>query len=292
MTTPSLDSLVRTHATTTTDDPSLDPSSRASPPPTHTHTLTPHPRHSAQGSSSSFQYTSTSTTSIYSSNLPVPALPRNIPPIPIYLLRLAPTYPSPPTLYYPEVHLPSKITINGAVQFKRARLSFCTKRAISSLLNRRNGLSGCALAFTRYCNCQYCVIYIAITGGWGEMLYCALVRAMTGCGGGTSTKGGCAKNSIDSCTKAHEQDNILYRPSCARDRQRYRYGMFSPISPSPNQSLPTRVDEKMGSRLRMCTRSIFQRRSSGRPCSGRKNSIISIIIIITVIISFRTILYT
>ena len=39
------------------------------------------------------------------------------------------------------------------------------------------------LAFTRYCNCQYCVVCIAITGGRGETLYCAIVRAMTGWGG-------------------------------------------------------------------------------------------------------------
>ena len=39
------------------------------------------------------------------------------------------------------------------------------------------------LAFTRYCNCQYCVVYIAITGGRGETLYCAIVRAVTVWGG-------------------------------------------------------------------------------------------------------------
>jgi len=39
------------------------------------------------------------------------------------------------------------------------------------------------LAFTRYCKCQYYVVYIAITGGRGETLYCAIVRAVTGRGG-------------------------------------------------------------------------------------------------------------
>ena len=39
------------------------------------------------------------------------------------------------------------------------------------------------LAFPRYCNCQYCVVYIAITGGRGETLYCAMVRAVTVWGG-------------------------------------------------------------------------------------------------------------
>jgi len=42
------------------------------------------------------------------------------------------------------------------------------------------------LAFTRYCNCQYCVVCIAITGGTGgrrETLYCAIVRAVTVWGG-------------------------------------------------------------------------------------------------------------
>jgi len=39
------------------------------------------------------------------------------------------------------------------------------------------------LAFTRYCNCQYCVVYIAITGGRGVTLHCAIVRAVTVWGG-------------------------------------------------------------------------------------------------------------
>jgi len=39
------------------------------------------------------------------------------------------------------------------------------------------------LAFTRYCHCQYCVVCIAITGGRGETLCCAIVCAMTGWGG-------------------------------------------------------------------------------------------------------------
>jgi len=34
---------------------------------------------------------------------------------------------------------------------------------------------------------------------------------MTG-GLGALTKGGCAENSIDSCTQAQKQNNILYRP--------------------------------------------------------------------------------
>ena len=38
-------------------------------------------------------------------------------------------------------------------------------------------------AFTRYCNCQYCVVYIAITGGRRETSYCAIVRAMKGWSG-------------------------------------------------------------------------------------------------------------
>jgi len=35
---------------------------------------------------------------------------------------------------------------------------------------------GDGLAFTRYCHCQYCVVYIIITGGRGETWYCAIVR--------------------------------------------------------------------------------------------------------------------
>jgi len=42
---------------------------------------------------------------------------------------------------------------------------------------------GRELAFTRYCHRQYCAVYIAITGGRGETLYCAIVWAMTGWGG-------------------------------------------------------------------------------------------------------------
>ena len=38
------------------------------------------------------------------------------------------------------------------------------------------------LAFTRYCYCQYCVVYIAIAGGRGGTLYCAIVWATTGGG--------------------------------------------------------------------------------------------------------------
>jgi len=36
------------------------------------------------------------------------------------------------------------------------------------------------LAFTRYCHCQYCVVYIAIMGCRWETLYCAILWAMTG----------------------------------------------------------------------------------------------------------------
>jgi len=39
------------------------------------------------------------------------------------------------------------------------------------------------VAFTRYCHCQYCVVYIAITRCRGQTLYCAIVWAMTGWGG-------------------------------------------------------------------------------------------------------------
>jgi len=50
-------------------------------------------------------------------------------------------------------------------------------------------------------------------GGRGETLYCAIVISAggDGVGRGTYTKGGCAKNSIDSCTKTQTQNNILYR---------------------------------------------------------------------------------
>ena len=36
------------------------------------------------------------------------------------------------------------------------------------------------LAFTLYCQCQYCVVYMTTTGGRGETLYCAIVWATTG----------------------------------------------------------------------------------------------------------------
>jgi len=73
------------------------------------------------------------------------------------------------------------------------------------------------LAFTRYYHCQYWMGYIAITGGRGETLHCAIVWAMTGWGGVPKQRvrvnpGVFAKNSIDSCTKAQTQNNILYRP--------------------------------------------------------------------------------
>jgi len=50
------------------------------------------------------------------------------------------------------------------------------------------------------------------TGGSGVTLHCAMVWA-TGRGGGALTKGVCAENSIDSCTKAQAQNHILYRVS-------------------------------------------------------------------------------
>ena len=40
-----------------------------------------------------------------------------------------------------------------------------------------------ALAFTRYCDYQYCVVYIAIKGSREEIKYSALVRAIKGGGG-------------------------------------------------------------------------------------------------------------
>ena len=48
------------------------------------------------------------------------------------------------------------------------------------------------------------------------------------------------------------------------------HGIGSPISPSPSQSLPTRVDAKIGSRLRMCTRSISHASCSGSGFVSRK----------------------
>lgn len=51
-------------------------------------------------------------------------------------------------------------------------------------------------------------------------------------------------------------------PEHSRQAPLARYGIGSPIWPSPYQSVPTRVDAKMGSRLRMCTRSICQTRSA------------------------------
>ena len=69
-------------------------------------------------------------------------------------------------------------------------------RILRSILRHTPGVASCewkrgntvdistgSLAFTRYCNCQYCVVYIAITGGRGEPLYCAIVRAVTVWGG-------------------------------------------------------------------------------------------------------------
>jgi len=47
------------------------------------------------------------------------------------------------------------------------------------MFGAERNLSTSTLAFTRYCNCQYCVVYIAITGGRGGTLYCAIVRAVT-----------------------------------------------------------------------------------------------------------------
>ena len=49
----------------------------------------------------------------------------------------------------------------------------------SGLARAQRAEHAVTLAFTRYCNCQYCVVYIAITGGRGGTLYCAIVRAVT-----------------------------------------------------------------------------------------------------------------
>jgi len=57
-------------------------------------------------------------------------------------------------------------------------------------------------AFTRYCHHQYHMAYIAIKGGQGDIIYCAIVWAMRGGEGGTQTKELFANHSVDSCTKA------------------------------------------------------------------------------------------
>ena len=45
------------------------------------------------------------------------------------------------------------------------------------------------------------------------------------------------------------------------------HGMRSPISPSPYQSLPTRVEEKIGNLFFMCTTSMSHRTWSGNALS-------------------------
>jgi len=65
------------------------------------------------------------------------------------------------------------------------------------------------LAFTRYCHYQYYMAYIAIKGGRGDIIFCAMVCTVRGGEGGAQTKGLFANNSIGSCTKSLIQDNIL-----------------------------------------------------------------------------------
>jgi len=62
--------------------------------------------------------------------------------------------------------------------------------------------TGSYLVFSRYCHYQYCIACIAIQGGRGWTLDCAIVLAMKG-GNGVPKQGGVfANNSIESCTKA------------------------------------------------------------------------------------------
>ena len=55
-----------------------------------------------------------------------------------------------------------------------------------------------------------CGIYCN-SGGSGGNVILRNSAGGDGVGWGTYTKGGCAKNSIDSCTKTQTQNNILYR---------------------------------------------------------------------------------
>jgi len=71
------------------------------------------------------------------------------------------------------------------------------------------------LAFTRYCHDQYCVVYIAMTGGRGGLTI-VLRNSVAGDGDVCArAKGWCAQNGIGSCKRAHAQHNILYRPNHA-----------------------------------------------------------------------------
>ena len=85
-------------------------------------------------------------------------------------------------------------------------------------LPRRRGSSSSRTSYGVYWPLHDMVIanivwYILQSRGVGEILYCAIVWGMTG-GLGAYTQGGCAKNSIDSCTQAQKQNNVLYRPRC------------------------------------------------------------------------------
>jgi len=68
------------------------------------------------------------------------------------------------------------------------------------------------LAFARYCHCQYCMVYIAITEGRGEILYCAIVWAMTGRGGVPKQRVGAQRIVLIRAQRPIHK-TILYRPS-------------------------------------------------------------------------------
>jgi len=66
------------------------------------------------------------------------------------------------------------------------------------------GYDGSGLAFTRYCHDQYCVVYIAITGGRGATLYWAILWTLGGEGGVPKQRVGaqrivliCAQNPVN-----------------------------------------------------------------------------------------------
>jgi len=77
--------------------------------------------------------------------------------------------------------------------------------------NRTTHRTQWGLAFTRYCHCQYCVVCIAITGGRGQTLCCAIVCAMTGWGGVPNQRVRTRRIVLIRAQRPR-QNNILYRP--------------------------------------------------------------------------------
>jgi len=66
-------------------------------------------------------------------------------------------------------------------------------------------------AFTRYCHYQYCMAGIATQDGRGEKLYCAVVWAMKGGGGGVPNNRGVCKKSYWFLYNGLEQNKYLVK---------------------------------------------------------------------------------